>query len=192
MKITYSRTNDFRYGRQNESPALTRIELTTSATARVPVTYKTTRAPRAEQDISLSPFAPENLVSVRPSRPASACSFSPPRPNLVPTHGLLFPIFRGGVHSFIASTAIGSISGLSGHENAKRWRSPLRVRRHGASSPQDSSSNGCCPFRCSNPMDNWIFASDVTATNMLRKRTMPLPTEHVPRPCFLLSSVLRK
>ena len=37
---------------------------------------------------------------VRPSRPASACSFSTLRLNLVLTHGI-FPDFRVGVHSFI-------------------------------------------------------------------------------------------
>ena len=36
---------------------------------------------------------------------------------------------------------------LSGHAVAHRWRSPPRVRRHKASSPQGSSSNGCCLFR---------------------------------------------
>ena len=37
---------------------------------------------------------------VQPSRPASACSFSILRLNLVLTHGIP-PDFRGGVHLFI-------------------------------------------------------------------------------------------
>ena len=47
----------------------------------------------------LSPFAPENLVSrdVKPSRPASGCSFSILGLNLVLTHGIP-PDFLGSVH----------------------------------------------------------------------------------------------
>ena len=58
-------------------------------------------------NIALSPYGRENLVSrdgVQPSRPASACSFSILRLNLVLTHGIP-PDFRGGVHLFI-KTAI--------------------------------------------------------------------------------------
>ena len=40
------RTHAFRYGRQKKNPALTRIELTTSALVGVHVTYYTTRATR--------------------------------------------------------------------------------------------------------------------------------------------------
>ena len=53
-----------------------------------------------KMNISLSPFAPENLVSrekVRPSRPAPALSFSTLRLNLVLTRGIL-SAFRDGVH----------------------------------------------------------------------------------------------
>ena len=39
---------------------------------------------------------------------------------------------------------IGSVPSLSGHVIAYRLRSLPRVRWHGASSPQGSSSNGCC------------------------------------------------
>ena len=57
-----------------------------------------------KMNIPLSAFAPENLVSrerrVRQSRPASACSFSILRLNLVLTHGIP-PDFRGGVHFVI-------------------------------------------------------------------------------------------
>ena len=39
---------------------------------------------------------------------------------------------------------IGSVPILSGHAIAYRWHSLPRVRWHRASSPQGSSSNGCC------------------------------------------------
>ena len=86
------------------------------------------------------------LARVRPSCPASACSFSALRLDLVLTHGIP-PAFRGGAHLFIPSTAIGSLPGSSGHAIAYRWRSLPRVRRHRTSSSQESSSNGCCLFR---------------------------------------------
>ena len=43
--------------------------------------------------------------------------------------------------------AIGSVPSLSGHATAYRRRSLPRVRRHRASCPQRSSSNGCCLCR---------------------------------------------
>ena len=42
---------------------------------------------------------------------------------------------------------IESVPSLSARVIAYRWRSLPRVRRHGASSPQGSSSNGCCLLR---------------------------------------------
>ena len=56
-----------------------------------------------KMNIPLSPFAPEKMVSRygrRPSRPASAFSFSILRLNLVLTRGIS-PDFRGGVHLYI-------------------------------------------------------------------------------------------
>ena len=59
------------------------------------------------------------------------------------------PEFRGGVHLFIiykiAIRHIGSVPSLSGHAIAYRWRSLLRVRRHRASKPQDSSKRVLLP-----------------------------------------------
>ena len=72
---------------------------------------------------------------VRPSRPASACSFSTLRLNMVLTHGIP-PDFRGGVHLFLPPYAIGSVPSLSSHAIVYQWRSLPRVRRHRASSPQ--------------------------------------------------------
>ena len=94
------------------------------------------------------PFAPENLVSRDwfgrpvPRQPAHSPHQSSII-NLVLTHGIP-PDFRGGVHFFKPSYAIWSVSSFSGHAIAYRWRSLSRVRRHRASSPQGSSSNGCC------------------------------------------------
>ena len=78
------------------------------------------------------------------SRLLSACSFSILTLNLVFTHGIP-PEFRGGVHIFLpAPHTIGSVPSLSGHAIAYRLRSLPRVCWHRASSPQGSSSNGCC------------------------------------------------
>ena len=52
--------------------------------------------------------------------------------------------------------AIGSVSSLSGHANAYRWRSLPRVHRHGASKPQGSSER-VLPWQIT--MDQLIFAS---------------------------------
>ena len=52
---------------------------------------------------------------------------------------------------------IGSVPSLSGHVIAYRWRSLPRVRRHRTSSPQGSSSNGCC--LCRLPLDQLLCAS---------------------------------
>ena len=55
------------------------------------------------------------------------------------------PDSRGGVrYLFKPSYAIGAVPSLSGHAVTYLWRSPLRVRRHRASSPQSSFSNECC------------------------------------------------
>ena len=99
---------------------------------------------------SLSPFAPENLVSRDGfSRPV------PRRPSIlhtraesdwlimlmVLTHGIS-PAVRDGVHIlYIQLTA------ASGQSRVYRWCSPPRVRRHRAISPEISFSNGCCLFR---------------------------------------------
>ena len=99
---------------------------------------------------------------VRPSRPASVCTFSTPRLNLVRTHGIP-PDFRGGVHLFVPSYAIGSVPNLSGHHAiAYRWRLLPRVRRHRASKPQGSSSNGCC--LCRSPRTNVAYVNLYFAT----------------------------
>ena len=89
----------------------------------------------------------------------SACSLSILSLNPVLTHGIP-PEFRGGgVHIFLpAPHTIGSVSSLSGHAIAYRLRSLSRVRWHRASSPQGSSSNGCC--LCI-PMDQMLLCSSL-------------------------------
>ena len=74
----------------------------------------------------------------------SACLFSILTLNRMLTHGIP-PEFRGGVHIFLpAPHTIGSVPSISGHAIAYRLRSLPRVRWDRASSPQSSSSNGCC------------------------------------------------
>ena len=81
---------------------------------------------------------------VRPSCPASACSFSTLGVNLVHTLGIP-PDFRGRVNLpvLIASTAIAIISG-NAITYRRRWLPRVHQRR--ASSPQGSSNNGCFLF----------------------------------------------
>ena len=89
-------------------------------------------------NISLSAFAPENLIRVRQSRPASACSS--------PYSRCLFTGFlpsSAAASSYLSPYAIGSVPSLSGHANAYRWRSLPRVRRLRASKPQGSSKRVC-------------------------------------------------
>ena len=114
------------------------------------------RAAEQGEKYSLSLFAPENLLArkVRQSRPPPAHSFSTARLNhqssiINHQYGAYLraplppPTYRGGVHlSIIPPYAIGSVPSVSGHATAYRWRLLPRVRRHRASSPQGSSSNG--------------------------------------------------
>ena len=119
-----------------------------------------------ENNMPLSPYVPENLVSrtgsVVPSRVSLLISIL--RLNLVLTYGIP-PEFRGGVHTFMKPPyAIGSVSSLSGQSRvyrvtqliAYRWRSLPRVRRHRASKPQGSSER-VLPWQVT--MDQLIFAS---------------------------------
>ena len=54
------------------------------------------------------------------------------------------PISAASIYLLKPTYAIRSVPDLSGHASAYRWRSLPRVRRHRASSPHGSSSNGCC------------------------------------------------
>ena len=106
-----------------------------------------------EQEVSVSPFAPEILASrdrfICPVPRQHALSSNPGGLILVLvlvfTHGCQFfpPLYL-----FIPSTAIGSVPSSSAHALAHRWRSTPRVHPHRAGSPQGSpqgtSSNACC------------------------------------------------
>ena len=103
-----------------------------------------------ENEYSPAPFVPEDLVSRDGfSRPV------PRQPARSPYSGWIWCLLTrflpisaaASIYLFKSPYAIGSVPSLSGHAIAYRWRSLPRVRRHRASSsPQGSSSNGCCHF----------------------------------------------
>ena len=100
-------------------------------------------------NISLSAFAPDDLVSRDgfrspvPRQPAHLHTQAEYGAYLRDSSRL--PQRRPFIY-FIRPCAIGSVPSLSGHAIEYRWRSLPRVRRHRASKPQGSSSNGCCHF----------------------------------------------
>ena len=93
-------------------------------------------------------FFPPSPLEPRPSRPASACSASTLRLNMVLTHGIT-PAFH--VYRQPPSGQSRVYCRISGQSNAYRWRSLPRVHwprtTINSHSPQGSSSNGCCLFR---------------------------------------------
>ena len=72
---------------------------------------------------------------VWPSRPVSVCSFSILTLNLVLTQGVP-PNVRSGVHIYLPPYTFGSVTTLSGHAFAYRWRLLPRVLV--------SKHNHCC------------------------------------------------
>ena len=111
-----------------------------------------------ENDISLSPCVPENLVSRDGySRPVSR------QPAHLHTQAESGAYLRDSSRvprrrrPFMKpSYAIGSVPSLSGHAIAYRWRSLPRVRRHRAIKPQGSSER-VLPWQIT--MGQLIFAS---------------------------------
>ena len=84
---------------------------------------------------------------VPPCRPASAHSFSTRRPNLVLTHGIP-PALRGGVFYLYHQPPSSQSQVISRRTTITYRCCPIsRVRRHRASSPQGSSTDGCYRFR---------------------------------------------
>ena len=92
-------------------------------------------------------------IQFRPSCPASACSFSTLRLNLMLSHGIPSAFFRDGVivHLFIIYYLLyrQPPPGQSRVYIRSRNLVPMRrllpnVRQHRASSPQGSSRNECC------------------------------------------------
>ena len=112
-----------------------------------------------EINISLSAFTPENLVSRDgfgspvPRQPAHLHTQAESGAYLRDSSRV--PRRRPFVY-FRPPYAIDSIPSLSGHANAYRWRSLLRVHRQGASKPQGSSER-VLPSQVT--MDQLIFAS---------------------------------
>ena len=88
---------------------------------------------------SLSPFAPENLVSRdvfgSPSRVSLLIFHTQAESGAYSRDSSRFPR-RGPFIYTVPPYAIGSAPSSSGHAMAYRWRSLPRVRRHRASSPQ--------------------------------------------------------
>ena len=110
-------------------------------------------------NISLFAFAPENLVS--------RDGFGNPvprQPAHLHTHAESGAYLRDSSRvprrrPFIylkSPYAIGSVPSLSGHANAYRWRSLLRVRRHRVGKPQGSPER-VLPWQVT--MDQLIYAS---------------------------------
>ena len=108
-------------------------------------------------NIPLSPCVPENLVSRDgfsrpvPRQPAHLHTQAEPGAYLrdssrVPRRRRMKPPY-----------AIGSVSSLSGHAIAYRWRSLPRVRRHRACKQPQGSSERVLPWQIT--MDQLLFAS---------------------------------
>ena len=110
-------------------------------------------------NISLSAFAPENLISRDGF--GSPVPRQPAHPQTQAESGayLRDPSRVSRRRPFIyfkSPYAVGSVSSLSGHAIAYRWRSLPRVRRHRASKPQGSSER-VLPWQVT--MDRLICAS---------------------------------
>ena len=126
---------------------------------------------------------------VRPSRPASGCSFSTLRLNLVLTHhgDGIPPIFRGGVHYYYYCYAIGSVPSLSGHHAiAYQWRALPRVRRHRANNNLKVVPVTVIAASLQvTMMDQLMCASYSTSSAIIfiflkRNQNAPRPSEHPP------------
>ena len=114
---------------------------------RLPILLVVSRT--GKKNISLFPYMPENLVSrdgfSRPVPRQPAHLHTQTESGVYSRDSSRFPRRRPFIY-FKPPYAIGSVPSLSGHAIVYRWRSLPRVLRHGGSSPQGSSSNGCCHF----------------------------------------------
>ena len=112
-----------------------------------------------KMNISLSPYAPENLVSrdglSRPVPGQSAHLHTRAESGAYLRDSSRVPRRRTFIYSK-PPYAIGSVPSLSGHAIAYRWRLLPRVRRHRASKPQGSYER-VLPWQVT--MDQLIFAS---------------------------------
>ena len=109
-------------------------------------------------NISLSAFAPENLVSRdgvgRPVPRQPAHLHTQAESGAYLRDSSRIPRRRRFIY-LKPPYAIGSVPSLSGHAVAYRWRSLPRVRRHRASKPQGCSER-VLPWQAT--MDQFIFA----------------------------------
>ena len=116
-------------------------------------------------DISLSAFAPENLISRDgfgspvPRQPAHLHSQAESGAYLRDSSRV--PRQRPFIY-VIPPYAIGSVPSLSGHAIAHRWRSLPRVRRHRASKPQGSPERGL-PWQVT--MDQQLICASLSHTH---------------------------
>ena len=94
---------------------------------------------------------------------------------------------------FIRQPPSGQFRVLSGHATAWRWPSLPRVHRHRASSPEGSSSNGCCLFRYHHgpiymrlllPGSGHVWHIKYRVLLIVRAPVFE-PTYKPPPPCFL-------
>ena len=112
-----------------------------------------------KMNVSLSPFAPDNLVSRdgfgRPAPRQSARLRTQAESDALFT-GFLPSSAAASIYLFKPPFAVGSAPSLSGNAIAYRWRSLPRVRRHRASKPQRSSKR-VLPWQVT--MDQLICAS---------------------------------
>ena len=121
---------------------------------RLPILLVVNRA--GKMNISLSAFAPENLVSRDgcgspvPRHPAHLHTYAKSGAYFLPSSA------AASIESFKPLYAIGSVPSLSGHIIAYRWRYLPRGRRHRASKPQ-SSPKRVLPWQVT--MDQVVYAS---------------------------------
>ena len=134
--------------------------------------------------ISLSPFAPENLVSRDGyGHPVSR------QPAYSPYSGWTWCLLTGflpisaaaSIHLFKPPYAIGSVLSLSGHAIAYRWCSLPRVRRHKANGSQRSSSNGGCRLGRSHHGPIYVRLSFTTPTIGMKWACYKYRRQHVGR-----------
>ena len=130
-------------------------------------------------NISLSAFAPENLVS------RDRFGSPVPRQSLISILGLnlvliygIPPEFRGGVHFlFKPSYAVGAVPSLSGRASAYRRRSLPRVHRYRRSKSQGSSEL-VLPWQVT--MDQLMCASLFHAHCWYKVGMLKVPAYHQP------------
>ena len=126
---------------------------------RLPILHELNKT--RKNDISLSAFAPESLVSRDgfgspvPRQPAHLHNTQQAVSGAYLLDSSRVPRRRPFIYSN-PPYANGSVSSLSGHANAYRWRSLPRLRRHRASKPQGSSER-VLPWQVT--MNQIIYAS---------------------------------